>query len=79
MSNEWHIGRKAIILFLRPYIGLSNDHDVAWNMVRRWRKHQGLGDIIRSQPNGRPYIDEAEFEMWWQKFLERSSGFKGGS
>lgn len=69
MSPIWHIGRKAIISYLRPYLGLSPDKDTAWFMVRRWRIRYRLP--IQTQPNGKPFLDPAEFELWWARYSKR--------
>ncbi len=64
MSGNWHVGRKAIIAYLRPYLNLSEDSEVAWNMIRRWRKHYELP--IDTQPNGKPYVDPDVFSRYWE-------------
>jgi len=63
----WHIGRKAIIEYLRPYLDLSEDQDIAWNKVRRWKRRYSLP--VETQPNGKPYIDEAVFSLYWSRYL----------
>lgn len=65
MSNPWHIGRKEIIAYLRPYLGLSDDQETAWNMIRRWRINYGLP--VKKQPNGKPSICESVFISWMNK------------
>jgi hypothetical protein len=65
----WHIGRRAIIAYLRPFIGLSWDHEVAWHKIRRWKKRYYLP--IDRQPNNKPYIDENTFELYWSRFQIR--------
>lgn len=69
MGNIWHVGRKAIIAYLKPYLGLNPDPVVAWRKVRRWRIDYGLP--ILSQPTEKPYIDPEEFEKWWKNYLEQ--------
>jgi hypothetical protein len=68
VSDKWHIGRKAIIKYLKPYLALSDDQYMAWKKVRRWRINYGLP--ILSQPTNKPYIDAEEFETWWKEYLE---------
>lgn len=65
--NSWHVGRKAIIEYLRPYLDLSEDQDIAWNKVRRWKRRYSLP--VETQPNGKPYIDEAVFSLYWSRYL----------
>ena len=67
MNATWHIGRKAIIEYLRPYLDLSEDQDIAWNKVRRWKRRYSLP--VETQPNGKPYIDEAVFSLYWSRYL----------
>ncbi len=69
MGSVWHVGRKAIIEYLRPYLDLSDDFTVAWRKVRRWRINYGLP--ILHQPNTIPYIDPEEFVMWWKTYLKK--------
>jgi hypothetical protein len=65
--ESWHVGRKKIIAYLRPYLDLPQKHESAWQKVKRWRRHCGLP--IDTQPNGKPYIDEDMFKMWWTEYL----------
>ncbi len=74
MSPIWHIGRKAIIAYLRPYLGLSMNHEIAWNMIRRWKAKFKLP--IETQPNRKPYIDPETFELYWLKYQERFKRLK---
>ena len=69
MGNVWHIGRKRIVAYLRPYIDLSPDFDIAWRKVRRWREKYGLP--IFNQPNTTPYLDAEEFHLWCQIYLDK--------
>ena len=69
MSTAWHVGRKAIIAYLRPYLGLSQDNETAWFMVRRWRIRYKLP--VETMPNGKPCLDPAIFEIWWGKYQKR--------
>lgn len=62
----WHIGRKAIIAFLGPYLDLVEDPVHAWVKIRRWKRRYALP--IETQPNGKPYIDEGVFFLYWSKF-----------
>jgi hypothetical protein len=70
LNHGWRVGRKAIITFLKPYLGLSDNQRTAWKMIRRWRKNLGFDVLIRYQPNGKPYLDPLEFELWWGKYEE---------
>lgn len=72
VGSQWHIGRKAMIEYLRPFLDLSDDLTIAWNKVRRWRRRYGLPVAV--QPNGKPYIDEADFEMYWARFMKKRAG-----
>lgn len=69
VGGKWHIGRKAIIAFLTPILDLSDDFDIAWRKVRRWKK--GYCMPIELGPNRRPYIDEEVFESWWVTFCHK--------
>ena len=71
MGLDWHIGRKAIIEYLRPYLDLPEDLKTAWQKVRRWRLRYGLP--IESQPNGKPYVDQGVFLEYWSKFSKRQN------
>ena len=68
MPDGWHVGRKEIIKYLRPYLGLSDNGEIAWNMVRRWRRRYALP--VSNQPNGKPYIDPVIFKAFWNRFEE---------
>jgi hypothetical protein len=63
---HWHKGRKAIIAFLTPFLEIppSSSLFVAWQKVRRHRDKYGLP--IETQPNGKPYIDEVVFFLYWK-------------
>lgn len=69
MGNVWHIGRKRIVAYLRPYIDLSPDPNLAWRKVRRWRDKYGLPLLY--QPNGAPCLDAQEFQLWWRLYLDK--------
>ena len=69
MGNVWHIGRKRIIAYLRPYLDLSWDNAVAWRKIRRWRDNYGLP--ILHQPSGVPYLDTQELQLWWRLYLDK--------
>lgn len=71
MSETWHIGRKAIINYLREFIDAPQKYTSAWIKVLRWRKRYGLP--IERHVNGSPYIDEAIFRDWHQRFLTKRS------
>ncbi len=71
MSDAWHVGRKAIIDYLKPYLALSDDTRTAWNMIRRWRVRYWMDTvIIQPLPNGKPALDPAAFEQWWKRYKE---------
>ena len=74
MADGLCVGRKDIICFLRPYLGLSPDIKTAWNMVRRWRKRYRLP--VFTQPNGKPCLDPITFEAYWERYKELT-GKKG--
>ena len=71
MGEDWRIGRKAIVIFLRPYIGLSVLQKPAWRKVARWKKDYGLP--IEYDPSGRPYIDPRVFELWITSYRKKVS------
>lgn len=75
MGGLWHVGRKAIIEYLRPYLALSMDQTIAWQKIRRWRMRYGLP--ILAQPTDKPYIDPEEFERWWKTYLENRKAREG--
>ena len=66
----WHIGRKRVVAYLRPYLELSADFSLAWRKVKRWKDRYGLPLLY--QPNGTPYLDAEEFHLWWGLYLEKS-------
>lgn len=70
VGSKWHIGRKGIIAYLTPFLDLSDDQATAWNKIRRWRRRYGLP--VQLQPNGKPYVDEAVFEMYWKGFQRKT-------
>ena len=74
--EEWQVGRKEIVAFLRPYIKLNPDADKAWRTVRRWRIRYGLP--IDTQPNGKPYIDPPRFTRWWNRYQIRVTRISQG-
>lgn len=65
-----HIGRKAVVRFLKARIDLSPDLETAWNKVRRWRRRYGLPVI--ADPNGRPSITEEDYAAWRRQYRERA-------
>ncbi len=69
MTVAWHIGRKAIIAFLTPFLDLPPNPIMAWKKVRRWNYRYSLP--IEHQPNSKPYIDEATFFFWWEAYQRR--------
>ncbi len=56
--------RKGIIEYLRPLIGLSQDYEIAWNKIRRWKKKYGMSKIIHYLPSGQCMMSKAEFMRW---------------
>jgi hypothetical protein len=65
VSEGWHVGWKAIILYLRPYIDLSIFEKPARRKLKRWVRNYGLPvehDVSKS-----PYIDPVMFELWTAK------------
>jgi hypothetical protein len=64
----YHIGRKAIIAFLTPYLDIPQTASdfVAWQKVRRWRDGRNLP--VEITPMGKPYIDENTFFFFWTEF-----------
>ncbi|MGO9146121.1 MAG: hypothetical protein ACLQDF_07110 [Desulfomonilia bacterium] len=65
--ESWHVGRKKIIAYLRPYLDLPENPIYAWQKVKRWRRRYSL--VVETQPNGKPYIDEDFFRLWWIEYL----------
>lgn len=70
--GKWHIGRKAIIAYLRPYLDLPDSLEFAWRKILRWKQRYGLP--VESQPNGKPYVDQAVFLLYWSRFQKRRVG-----
>lgn len=66
MREGWHVGRKAIIAYLDPFLSLAPDPAMAWKKIRRWRIRYGLP--IDTQPSGKPYIDPDRFVRWWNHY-----------
>jgi hypothetical protein len=69
--GRWRLGeddivvsRKGIIAYLKPIIGLSEDQEIAWNKIRRWKKRYGMSKIIHYLPSGQCMISKAEFMKW---------------
>ena len=60
--GTWHVGRKEIIAYLRPFIKLPQNPAYAWQKVKRWRRRYCLP--IEIQLNGKPYIDEVFFHIF---------------
>ncbi len=61
-----HIGRKAIVAYLEPFLKLPENHESAWKKVKKWRNR--FHDFpIHTLPNRKPFLDELEFESWWQE------------
>lgn len=65
--DDFIVGRKAIIEFLRAALDLSPTAKTAWNKILRWRKDQGMEKIFHRDITGRPYIIPEEARRW---FLE---------
>ena len=62
--DEFVVGRKAIIEYLRSALDLSHDHDTAWNKIRRWKRNYGMAALFHSHLNGQPYIIVSEVREW---------------
>jgi hypothetical protein len=69
MNAAWHVGRKEIIEYLRPYLDLPERQQYAWRKILRWRQKYGLP--IEPQPNGKPFIDEVVFRKYWAGFRKK--------
>jgi len=70
MTATWIVGRKAIVAYLRPFLGLAEDVKPAWRALRRWIKKYNFR--IRYLPNGIPYLDPIEFQVYWDAYLKRT-------
>lgn len=64
MMDDYIVGRKAIIEFLRAPLDLSRDSRVAWNKIMRWRKHQGMDKLFHRDITGRPFVISTEVKEW---------------
>ena len=71
------MGSKAVAEYLRDKIDIPDDPKHAWKKINRWRKRKWIPVLI--QPNGRPYIIEDEFEVFWRDFTKRYKGKAGGN
>ena len=65
--DEFVVGRKAIIEYLRAALDLSPDPRVAWNKIMRRRKDQGMNNLFHRDIAGRPYILKTEVKEWIMK------------
>lgn len=72
------VGRKAIIEYLKPLLGLSGDQDVAWRKVYRWRERYAMEKLFHHAPNGRPYLLRGEVEEWLRVYEVVLKGGMGG-
>lgn len=62
--DDFVVGRKAIIEFLRAPLDLSRDPQIAWNKIMRWRKRQGMDGLFHRDITGRPFILKGEVKEW---------------
>lgn len=62
--DDFIVGRKAIITYLRGPLDLSPDSRTAWNKIMRWRKHQGMDKLFHRDITGRPFIIAGEVREW---------------
>lgn len=62
--DEFVVGRKAIIGFLRSALDLSDNQRTAWNKILRWRKNHGMEKIFYKDITGRPFIIASEVREW---------------
>lgn len=62
--DDFIVGRKAIIEFLRVPLDLSPTAKTAWNKILRWRRNQGMEELFHRDITGRPYIIGCEVKEW---------------
>ena len=77
-DNDIVISRKGIVAYLKHKIDLSNNADIAWNKIRRWKKRYNMGEIIHHLPSGQCYMLKSEFQEWIIKVRNTDEGFKEG-
>jgi hypothetical protein len=68
MSEDWVVGRKAIIEYLRVPLQLSIDSEIAWRKVRRWKRDYGMKELFHRTPGNSPYVIGSEVELWLKDF-----------
>lgn len=62
--DDFIVGRKAIIEFLKAPLDLSPTAKTAWNKILRWRRQQGMEKLFHRDITGRPYIIASETREW---------------
>lgn len=77
-DNDIVVGRKGIIAYLKAKIDLSDNLEVAWRKVRRWKKRYKMHEIIHHLPSGQCYILKSEFQQWIIKAGVTREGFQEG-
>lgn len=77
-DNDIVVSRKGIIAYLKLKIGLSDNMDIAWNKIRRWKKCYGMDEIIHHLPSGQCYMLKSEFQKWITKTAITRPGFQKG-
>jgi 5-methylcytosine-specific restriction endonuclease McrA len=50
--DDFIVGRKAIIDFLRVPLDLSPTAKTAWNKILRWRRNQGMEELFHRDITG---------------------------
>jgi len=58
VSSDRHIGRKAIINFLRPLLGCTS-----WYAIRYHVTNNKM-PVKRLAKNGKPYVTEKDIHEW---------------
>ncbi|MCK9520711.1 MAG: hypothetical protein M0R74_17065 [Dehalococcoidia bacterium] len=62
--DDFIVGRKDIIEFLRKPLDLSPTTKTAWNKILRWRRNHGMEELFHRDITGRPYIIGCEVKEW---------------
>jgi hypothetical protein len=62
--DDFVVGRKAIIEFLRVIFDLSPDPRTAWNKILRRRRAYGMDKLFHHDMAGHPYIIKTEMQAW---------------
>ncbi len=76
MSDNWYVGRSAIIGYLRRYLNLSTDNWNAWRAIRRFNKQHWQGTMIILLPSNRPALDPEAFQLWWARYKKHYVSLK---